>query len=114
MWREKTHYTYFDKLWLGEPDGCYETHSLFKGRLKRSLDHPFETVLGTVRHWRRADVADKQRPAKDDPNGANVLELTIIQGLEVSDNLDIFIHGRLLGVDGPSEHVATKLQLIFC
>lgn len=59
-------------------------------------------------------MADEQTPAKDDPNGANVLELTIIQGLEVSDNLDIFIHGRLLGVDGPSEHVATKLQLIFC
>lgn len=45
---------HFDKLRFGEPHGCYETHSVFKGRLKRSLDHSFETVPGTVRHWRQA------------------------------------------------------------
>lgn len=55
--------SYFDKLRFGEPDGCYETHSVFKGRLKRSLDHSFETAPGTVRHWRRAntDMTDEFR-----------------------------------------------------
>lgn len=40
--------------------------------------------------------------------------LTIIQGLEVSDELDVLVHGGLFGVDGPSEHVAAELELIFC
>lgn len=110
--------SYFDKLRFGEPDGCYETHSVFKGRLKRSLDHSFETVPGTVRHWRRAntDTTDEFR-AKETrlrPFLHASAWLTIIQGLEVSDELDVFVHRRLFGVDGASEHVAAELQLIFC
>lgn len=42
--------SYFDKLWFGKPHCCYETHSVFKGRVKRSLDHSFKTVPGTIRH----------------------------------------------------------------
>jgi len=41
-------------------------------------------------------------------------ELTIIQGFEVSNELDIFIHRGLFGVNCPSKHVATELQLILC
>lgn len=51
---------HFDKLRFGEPHGCYETHSVFKGRLKRSLDHSFETVPGTVRHWRQAHTQTRR------------------------------------------------------
>lgn len=39
--------------------------------------------------------------------------LTIIQGLEVSDELDVLVHGRVLGVYRTPEHVATELELVF-
>lgn len=44
--------SHLDELWFGEPHSCYETHSVFEGRVNKwSLDHSFKTVLGTVRHW---------------------------------------------------------------
>lgn len=51
--------SYFDKLWFGKPHSCYETHSVFKSRVKRSLDHSFKTVPGTIRHWWQTNTTDK-------------------------------------------------------
>lgn len=43
-----------------------------------------------------------------------VLTLTSVEGLKVSDELDILINGRLFRVDRAPEHVATELQLVLC
>lgn len=39
---------------------------------------------------------------------------TIVEGFEVANEFDIFIDRRFFGVDGPSQHMAAELHVIFC
>lgn len=38
---------------------------------------------------------------------------TIVEGFKVANEFDVFIDGRFFGVDGPSQHVAAELHVIF-
>lgn len=42
---------HLNELWFGETHCSYKTHSVLEGSMEGPLDHSFETIPGTVRHW---------------------------------------------------------------